>query len=216
MKMIFLASAAVITFAATPAVAQNNFSGFRVEGRLMYDTVSIEGDYADTAGAIHGENDEDGFAFGGELGYDFALGPNFILGAYAGVDFSDADFCRRFNAYDQACMELKRNLYIGARAGYQVGSSTLIYGRTGWSNGSAHFEFNDVDNIIPDTRDSDSQNGWHFGLGVEQNFGSMIYGKLEYNRTVYSDADFVSTAPPFTLTIDGSRSQFIAGVGLRF
>lgn len=216
MKTIFFATAALIAFAATPAAAQNNFSGFRVEGRLGYDSVSVEGDYVDPAGAIHGENDEDGFGFGAEVGYDFALGPNFILGLYAGADFSDADLCQRFNAYDQACIEIKRNLYIGARAGFQVGSSTLIYGRTGWSNGAAEFEFNDVDNIVPDTADSDSQNGWHFGLGVEQNFGDMFYGKLEYNRTVYSDGDFASTAPPFALTIDGSRSQFTAGVGLRF
>jgi outer membrane immunogenic protein len=216
MKTILLASAAFIAFAATPAFAQNNFDGFRVEGRLGYDSVSIEGDYVDAAGALHGENDEDGFGFGGELGYDFGIGPNFILGLYAGIDFTDSDFCQQFNAYDQACMEVGRNIYIGARAGFQVGSSTLIYGRTGWSNGTAEFEFNDVDNIVNDANDSDSQNGWHFGLGVEQNFGPMFYGKLEYNRTVYSDADFVSTAPPFALTIDGSRSQFTAGVGLRF
>jgi outer membrane immunogenic protein len=216
MKKIFLASAALLAFAATPAAAQNNFSGFRVEARLGYDSVSVEGDYADTVGALHGENDEDGFGFGAELGYDFALGPNFILGAYAGIDFTDSDFCTQFRAYDQACMEVGRNLTIGVRAGYQVGSSTLIYGRTGWSNGTAEFEFNDVDNIVNDANDSDSQNGWHFGLGVEQNFGPMFYGKLEYNRTVYSDADFASTAPPFALTIDGSRSQFTAGVGLRF
>ena len=98
MKTIFFATAALIAFAATPAAAQNNFSGFRVEGRLGYDSVSVEGDYVDPAGAIHGENDEDGFGFGAEVGYDFALGPNFILGLYAGADFSDADLCQRFNA----------------------------------------------------------------------------------------------------------------------
>jgi len=56
--------------------------------------------------------------------------------------------------------------------------------------------------------DSGSRDGWHFGLGVEQNFGSMFYGKLEYTYTIYSDIDFVN--PDFRVTLDSNRSQFMA------
>jgi outer membrane immunogenic protein len=198
---------------AAPAAAQN-FDGFRVEGRLGYDWVSLKAEYEDSATLATSENDEDGLAFGGEIGYDFQAGPNVILGVYAGVDFSDTDFCRPIAGLDQGCLEVRRNFFIGARAGFQAGPSTLIYGKAGYSNGQARVELADVDDIVVDLVDSRSRDGWHFGAGVEQNFGPMFYGKLEFVYTIYSDVDFAT--PDYVVTLDGNRSQVIAGLGLRF
>ena len=212
MKKLFFVAASLIA-SATPAAAQD-FSGIRIEGRAGYDWVSLNADYTDALGTIEADSSEDGFNFGIEGGYDFALSQSFILGVYGGIDFTDADFCRTFNQVDEACLEVKRNYYFGARAGMQVGSSTLIYGKFGYSNGQAEIEFNDVDDLVDDLVDSDSRDGWHLGFGVEQNFGSMFYGKLEFVQTFYGDIDFSN--PDFDVSLDGDRSQVLIGLGLRF
>lgn len=198
---------------ATPAAAQD-FGGFRVEGRLGYDSASIDTEVTDGVNLITAENNEDGFAFGGEVGYDFPVSRGFTLGVYAGVDFSDADFCRSLPPIDQACLEVKRDIYLGGRAGAQVGSSTLLYAKAGYSNGQAEIEFNDVDGLVDDLIDSDSRDGWHFGAGIEQNFGPTFYGKLEFLYTIYSDLDFEN--PDFAVNVDGNRSRVMAGFGARF
>jgi outer membrane immunogenic protein len=199
--------------AATPATAQD-FDGFRVEGRLGYDWISLEADYTDATTTATAENDEDGLVFGGEIGYDFPVAPGVIVGGYAGVDFSDADFCRPVAQVEQACLEVRRNIYLGVRGGGQVGPSTLLYAKAGYSNGQARIDFDDLDDVVDDLVDSGSRDGWHFGAGVEQNFGPMFYGKLEYVYTIYSDIDFAN--PDFAVTLDGNRSQIVGGLGLRF
>src|SRR5688572_2898149 len=122
MKNMLLVSVGLLSL-ATPAAAQD-FAGFRVEGRLGYDWISLEADYIDPLGPIQAENNEDGFVFGGEAGYDFPIGPGAIIGGYVGIDFSDSDFCQQISQVDQACLETSRNWYIGARGGAQVAAST--------------------------------------------------------------------------------------------
>ena len=212
MKRYLLAAVAVAAF-ATPAAAQD-FSGIRVEARAGYDWVSLNADITEPTGTFEADSNEDGFMLGLEGGYDFAVSNNFILGVYGGIDFSSADFCRTVGLVDQACLEVKRNFYQGARAGMQVGSSTLLYAKAGYSNGQAEIELNDVDNVVSDLVDSDNRDGWHFGFGVEQNFGSMFYGKLEFVQTFYGDLDFANQN--LALSLDGDRSQIVAGIGLRF
>jgi outer membrane immunogenic protein len=200
---------------ATPAAAQTTFDGFRVEARLGYDSQTLDADYDDFNSApVEAENNEDGLGFGGEVGYDFGVAPGFILGVYGGVDFSDTDFCRIIDEVEQVCFEARRNWYLGARAGVQAGGSTLIYGKFGWSNANLRLSLDDVQNVIDDLNDSDTQSGLHFGVGIEQNFGPMFYGKLEYVYTVYSDVDFSNVDA--ALSIDGRRSQVMLGAGLRF
>ena len=221
MKKLLFVMAGLLT-AATPAAAQD-FSGFRIEGRAGYDWIGLNADLNDGVTELEADSDEDGFVFGAEAGYDFPLGPGFIVGVYGGIDFTDADFCQAFDdtvvvnplqGVDQACLEVKRNFFIGGRAGAQMGGSTLIYGKLGYSNGQAEIEVNDVDDVVDDLVDSDSRDGWHLGVGVEQNFGPMFYGKLEFVQTFYGDLDFEN--PDYVLSLDGDRSQVMAGLGLRF
>ena len=42
----------------------------------------------------------------------------------------------------------------------------------------------------------------------------MFYGKLEFVQTFYGDLDFQNAG--YMLSLDGDRSQVVAGVGLRF
>jgi outer membrane immunogenic protein len=202
-----------LLLAAAPATARE-FQGFRAEGRLGYDWVSINAEYEDPGVRLDYDTDEDGFAFGGEVGYDFPVGRGVTLGVYAGADFSDADFCTVVNQIDQACLEVKRDLYVGGRIGAQLSPVTLLYAKAGYTNGQAEIEYNDVDNVVDDLVDSDSRDGWHFGAGIEQHFGPNFYGKLEFLYTIYSDLDFAN--PDYTVTVDGTRARVMGGLGVRF
>jgi outer membrane immunogenic protein len=212
MKSAYLLPLAFLTV-ATPAVAQD-FDGFRVEARLGYDWNGLEATYRDPTQTVVVDNQEDGLVFGGELGYDFQVGPGFTVGVYAGADFSDADFCRQVAGVEQACLEVRRNLYLGARAGAQIGPTTMVYGKFGYSNGQARINFDDAQNAVDDLVDEGSRDGWHFGLGVEQNFSPNFYGRLEFVHTIYSDMDFEN--PDYAVTLDGNRSQVVGGLGFRF
>jgi outer membrane immunogenic protein len=212
MKSVYLFPLASL-FVAMPAAAQE-FEGVRIEGRLGYDWVSLDSDFDDGLVTTESDSSEDGFVFGAEAGYDFGVAPGLIVGVYGGIDLSDADFCRAVGEVDEACLELRRNLYAGLRVGGQIMEHTLIYGKAGYTNGQARIDFNDVDDVLDDLIDSGSRDGWHFGLGVEQNFGSMFYGKLEFVHTMYSDIDFANA--DFAVALDSSRSQLVAGFGLRF
>jgi outer membrane immunogenic protein len=212
MKRLFLYSMASLVL-ASPVAAQD-FDGFRVEGRLGYDAPQIEGHFDDPITSITEDSTEGGFGIGAEAGYDFVVSPGFVLGGYIGADFSDADFCTKFGRIENACLEVRRNLYLGARAGAQVASSTLLYGKVGYSNGQAKADLDDLENILGDIDETRTLSGIHFGLGVEQNFGSNVYGKLEYVYTAYRDKDFGNAI--YNVNIDSDRSQFMAGVGYRF
>ena len=212
MKSVFLFPLASL-IAAMPAAAQE-FEGIRIEGRAGYDSVSLDSDFNNGVVTTESEGREDGFQFGAEAGYDFGVARGVIVGVYGGIDLSDADFCRALGGVDEACLEVRRNLYAGLRAGAQIAEHTLIYGKAGYTNGQARIDFNDVDDVLDDLVDSGSRDGWHFGFGVEQNFGSMFYGKLEIVHTIYSDIDFANS--DFAVALDSNRSQVVAGFGLRF
>jgi outer membrane immunogenic protein len=99
-------------------------------------------------------------------------------------------------------VEAGRDLYVGARVGFALGTGTLIYGKGGYTNlrlkdtydpgtsGGTAFEFaHDLD-------------GFRIGGGIEQKLGSKAYVKGEYR---YSDYE------------GGSRKHdAVVGIGLRF
>ena len=84
----YLFALAGMIVAATPAAAQD-FDGFRVEARAGYDWIGLNADLNDGVDEFEADSDEDGFVFGAEAGYDFPLGPGFVVGVYGGIDFTD-------------------------------------------------------------------------------------------------------------------------------
>ncbi len=63
-------------------------------------------------------------------------------------------------------------------------------------------------------RGSTDRDGVHFGGGVEFAFTAKAYGKVEYVRTEYEGAGFEDE--DVSASLDGSRDQVFAGVGVRF
>ncbi|MBX7489849.1 porin family protein [Qipengyuania sp. GH25] len=230
MKAIFLVGAAVLGFTGTTAQAQD-VSGFRVEGRLGWERADAEAvianpdDDEDEQGDefLIGSDDDNGAAYGVELGYDAQLGESFVVGAYAGVDLSDSNICSELVEDDLACAELGRTFSLGVRAGVPIGKNSLIYAKGGYSNGKLDLSY---DPDITDNDDdepgeigtfSEKRDGYHLGAGAEFGLTSSIYAKLEYVYTDFGGGSYVLDAEDeASVDVQSDRHQVFVGLGMRF
>lgn len=218
MRRMILAAAVATTALSTPAFAQDadpTFTGFRIGALVGYDTVrpgSTED--SDIAGA---DQNVDGVTYGLDVGYDFAIG-----GLVAGVEAELTDSTGKdtpngggagYTGFGR--VEAGRDIYVGARVGGKIAPRTLIYAKGGYTNQRLDVLASDG---TTQTGDKFNLDGWRLGAGVEQAFGSNLYGKVEYRYSNYSDAklEFVNGGTTSSFDIDTDRHQVLAGVGWRF
>jgi outer membrane immunogenic protein len=228
LKLLF---AATVAFAALPAQAQDAdtggaFTGPRVQVQAGWDRAGINildqrnfGGRGDFNGHSQQANE---ISYGGEVGFDIDLG-GFVVGAYAGADFSNAregfDFNTATPAEPRLTLEAGRNLYAGARVGVVVAPNVMLYGKGGLSRG----RLRDVRNTSAGTTtinyptNEDNFDGYHFGGGVEFSLGGMVYVRGDYMHTRYEDLTLpVQTNAAQTLETHFNRNQVTAALGIRF
>lgn len=227
LKLLLAAATAVSAFAAAPAQAQDevvpDFTGPRVEVHVGWGRVGLENrDIREFGGrGDFGPAEQDNGALGGvEAGFDFQAG-GLVIGAYVGFDLSETE--ERFET-DFVHLRANHNLYAGARAGFVLSPSVMIYGKGGVSRGDLDVEFlANAPGAIQTAFDDDveDRDGIHFGGGAEFNMGRNFYGRLDYMHTRYDRVDLgtlgrtgVTTNPSYQQRF--TRNQVTAGVGLRF
>lgn len=219
-KTILLAAASFAVL-STPAYAQSaedNFTGFRLEGVGGYDVTKAGSSVDDD---LDEDNDQsiDGLVYGAAAGYDFNAG-GVVLGVEAELTDSTADVevdAGDFEGFGLGNVETGRDIYVGARVGATVGESTLAYVKGGYTNARynvrASFDGDEYRSGI----DTD---GYRVGAGIETMIGSNAYAKLEYRYSNYSDAEIDFEDPDLADVeigeIDTDRHQVMAGVGWRF
>jgi outer membrane immunogenic protein len=214
-----IAAALVATSAlAAPAMAQDvnpAFTGPRVGILGGYDgikpgsTERLPGDETDRT--------VNGFVYGGEIGYDFAIG-----GLVAGVEAELTDSTGKVetnrqnpNTFGFGEVNTGRDIYVGARLGGLVTPSTLLYAKGGYTNARLNVLGSDGTNS---RRENFELDGWRLGAGAEQALSYNTYAKLEYRYSNYSSANFqfADGATTRNFGIDTDRHQVMAGVGMRF
>jgi outer membrane immunogenic protein len=184
MKYLLVIAAAL---GATAAQAQS-FKGPWIEARGGWDHVSEAG------------TSESGFLYGAAAGYDLAVGGKAFLGLQAGISGSTLDYCDL-----GVCTKAGRDIEALARAGFAVADRTALYALGGHTHGRINFSAAGLSGGV-------NVNGFRLGAGVEQQFGSKTYTKLEYRYTNYGDA----TLAGFNLGDAGDRHQVSASFGIRF
>jgi len=221
-----LASAAGLS---VPASAQDEFAGFRVEALAGYDNEGV--DYDDDV-FDGGKRDDDGFIFGAGAGYDFQMG-QFVFGPEA--EFTESTLDREYQEQGlrptnpiatpiSATYNIEGggDIYVGARGGFAVSPSFLIYGKIGYSWHKLAIEGSGTDNGAPFTIDEQIDlGGLRLGAGGEMNFGENFYGKLEYRYSNYNEGDFDvnganANLDPLFSGIDVVRHSVVVGAGFRF
>lgn len=178
---------AMSALSAAPAFADAP-SGPRVEAMVGVDSTLLNDKTYGT-----GRTTITGFYYGGGLGYDFALSPNFSLG----IDGELASATSREPASaGLGRLGAGRDLYAGLRGTFVVARDTNLYVKLGYASGT--FKIINGSNAIY----SGNNNNFRVGVGIQQNFSKNIYGFAEYR---YS-------APLDSL----SRNQVVTGLGIRF
>lgn len=204
MKKI-LATAAVAALFATPAFAQekSNFGGIKVGALVGYDSVSVEIDDEDGS--------KDGVLYGITAGYDADLGS-----AIVGVEAEVSDSSTKQRAFDllvlgdSAKLSAGRDLYIGARAGFVVNPTLMVYAKAGYTNARAKLSYDDGDGF--GFSGSDELDGYRLGAGLEYAHQSGYFARLEYRYSDYGNYKYDG----FDTGISASRHQVAVTGGFRF
>ena len=197
MQKYFLAALLAGTL-ATPALAQGGavagapFTGFRLEGIVGGDRVQSDGDH------------EDGVVYGVGVGYDMQMGSGAVVGIEAEATDSSADVCAEDVTVtgDRLCVGAKRDLYVGGRLGAAVGTSTLVYGKAGYTNARFGFDYDDGGNGSNDFGDGRNLDGVRVGAGIETALGTNSFVKAEYRYSNYEEGV--------------EKHQVVGGFGFRF
>ena len=204
--------AALAAFMAVPAVAQtadpSPFNGFFVgaQGGWQQDRQRL----TVTQGGLESRasQSKSGFEYGGQIGYDIRITPNFVLGAEGSVtgrtggdDFSDG-------AGNPVRLRAGRTFNASARLGYLTGPDGLVYVRGGYSN--ARFNLDTAGGRLSEDRD-----GYIVGVGYEQAVARNVSARLEYDYSHYGTDD-LALAGYDTSKLRYERHQVTAGVNFRF
>lgn len=203
MRKLLIGAAILSTALATPAFAQEDapFTGPHVEALVGYD------DVADGDGDL---------MYGVAAGYDFQMG-----GVIAGIEgeFADSDVNGAandlFSTGDSFRLNTDRDLYVGARLGFAVSPSTMIYVKGGYTNAKFEGRFDNGAGTI--FNNGVTADGYRVGAGMEQKFnllGPSGFIKAEYRYSNYKNLDIGEN--DYDRQIDVDRHQAVIGLGVRF
>lgn len=210
-----MAAGIAAMLSATPALAQEKpfdpyadgaevtyrdpMTGFRVEVNGGYDRLEIN--YVD--GDTKYYDGADGIRYGGEIGYDFAIGSKVLLGAYAGYAGATTKRCDDVGLYTELCQRAKGELSGGVRLGLRVGERAQVYGKVGYASMPLEFRYG-TDST------TETYAGMNFGFGGEIGLGSRAFAKAELVATNFRTREKTYEGYNF------DRTHAVAGFGYRF
>jgi outer membrane immunogenic protein len=204
MRILSITAALSASLIATPAFAQNEDSKTGAWMGIVggVDSVSI---------AVSGESgSEEGFVYGLAAGYDVDLG-SAVVGIEA--EYSDSSVSESMTdlltAGDRAELNATRDLYLGARIGFQASPAIIVFAKGGYTNAGVELEYDDG---IDSLSDSDELGGFRVGGGVEFQLSDMTFIRTEYRYSDYGEYSFQGLATG----ISASRHQGTASLFFRF
>jgi outer membrane immunogenic protein len=146
----------------------------------------------------------DGFAYGGQLGYDFNLG-SAVLGVEASLTGRTGS--NRFPTFD---LETGRTINVTARAGWLVTPEGLLYVRGGYSNA----RYTVANNVLRLADVSENRDGYTVGAGYEHMLAKNVSARIEYNYSDYGNDSLPGIGGPANLNYH--RHAVMTGVNFRF
>lgn len=167
------------------------------------------------------ENDPDGFAIGGTIGYNYQFAPTWVVGAEADFSWMNLQGQQGMRIYDGHYWSGGWDglLTLRARLGYTVGT-TMFYGTAGY----AAMHSNEIV-AGNDTDEADAatgwRNGWVVGAGVEHKFTDRWSVKAEYLHADFEDLSGATGYPGnYSATqvykMESSLDLFRLGVNYKF
>jgi opacity protein-like surface antigen len=193
--------------------SSSNWTGVYVGGHVgggwgQTNWNSATGAFGNGTTVFAGSGTDNGFAIGGQLGFNYQVGP-WVMGVEADADWSDLDGNAPCAASAATGSGFTCHTHINGfgtlagRLGQSFGN-LLVYGKGGaaWDNES-HFALDS--NSAPNAfAANDTRWGWAIGAGLEYAFTPAWSGKVEY--------DYLSFANRLVAFSDGAGN--VSNVGL--
>lgn len=206
-------------FGAQPEqeIAPVDFSGFYVGAQIGHGLLEAEntGVRVSQGGARVNDAVIDrasvGLTGGLLAGYGETFGA-FYLGLEAEAEVASVNWnIERDPAGRLYTMEKRGAVGVGARAGYVLNDSVLLYGRVGVVNGWFDSDYATATTAVSQT---DTLTGVRFGGGVEFAVSDSLRMRLDYTRTVYEDfeVDYLTGVDGF----EPSENLFRVGLSYAF
>jgi outer membrane immunogenic protein len=197
-RMILLAASAAVLLGVSAANAADLYQPPPASSPVYAPTpafswaglhVGLQGGYAwgSSSEPTFGNNTSPAGIFGGaNIGYDFTLTPNWIVGIEADANIGGIKDSV-VPAFGPSSIEQKLDYFgtVRGRLGYAMGSN-LFYGTAGWAWG--HGVRSGVG--TPVASDSQSLSGWTVGAGIDHAFTPNLIGRVQYLYTDYGTANY--------------------------
>lgn len=219
MKMILLAASAALLASTAPAFAQdsatdsyNSFAGPRAEIFGGWDRLRR----AETLDGTRFRSSKDGITGGGLLGYDLPLGEHIVVGPFASYSITSNKDC--FGGI--GCIKSGRQIEGGARAGFKLGTSALVYAKGAYVNGRFNAKLVDgtgqaTQYVVAHT----NRDAWRAGAGLQFALSKHAYVKAEYDYTRFSRFGLGTlgvVGGPDIEDVRFTRNEALGGFGINF
>lgn len=226
MKKILLASAALVAL-SVPSLAADlpvkaapapvyapiySWSGFYLGAHIGYAFTGSD----DVLGFAN--DDSSGFMIGGQLGYDWQLSPNWVIGLEGQLSWVNTD--KNLVAPALGIAVTGGNDWLASitgRIGYSWGPG-LLYVKGGFAFADTNYDL--VAAGVPGTFTSsgNSSSGWTLGAGLEYMFAPNWSAKLEYQYYDFGNDTLVANVAPFItgVSVDNNIHSVKLGVNYRF
>lgn len=179
MKARLFVAVAATFIVSSPALAQP-FSGPYIGVGINYDNYEVKASDVFTVGDELDGLSGNGIAGSVFAGYDMPFGDNFFAGIEVGADLSDAS--ATFNdTVNVLTVRAKESLLASVRVGGMLNDNTGLYARGGYINTRFKATANGAS-------DSDREDGFLYGAGLETRVGSNASIRIEYSIRDYGDA----------------------------
>jgi outer membrane immunogenic protein len=196
---VVLATALAAPFASAASAAP--FDGPYVGAQVGWQSEKMR-DVKSSFGTVPVDDKVNSVTGGLFAGYDKTVNGKFVIGAEAGLDFASDDENQATVAGTNYSVDPKYSIDLTARAGYLANPQTLLYVRGGYANARVRTTLTNAASILSD---SDNQDGWIAGAGVERQLTQNVSARLEYRYSKLSESDGKD-----------QRNRVLAGLSYRF
>jgi hypothetical protein len=236
--------AALLSLAATGAMAQSAFQGFYGQLSTGYESNNV-GSANATGSQVGQPNDTwntSSQSFGGAplvigLGYNFSVAPKWLIGIgadYSALSQKSSSFSSTVpgaqgGTVSGQSIEASNRFNIFVAPSYEIDKDKLVYLKAGYSSVTAKWNaptyYTDTANAAASGPITDLSNqnstvgGYIVGLGYKQIITGGFYGFAEANYMSYSKPSFSSTTRDgYKLSVSPSLNSYqaLVGVGYKF
>jgi outer membrane immunogenic protein len=200
----------------TPAAAWSGAT-FELGGGFQHLT---DKSYKDIDATAKVDSTSNGAAFGGAIGYDWAVGDRMTLGGEFSLYGSSGKITNTNNLvagnFNTESVRVGRDIFVGARLGFVLSPKAELITKLGYAN--THFGVTGT-NGSESLYDGLNANGFRLGVGYERKLTKSLFVKVEYDYSHYGSGQFGysnSTPDASTFDLHSDTHQLLGSIGIRF